>query len=623
MFIQQIRLSHKLIIGAIVLVTLPLIAIGTASFVTSYRMAEENGQVQSIAAANGLARAVDMRIKDQLLIAQSLATSYRSFGGMDIRFYGEISIEARSEEKLNRSLYAAVLQLGHHYEGVFLGDADGILFAGAMLDGSTPFKGVDISESDVFQESKAHSRATISTAHRSDYTKEPVMTFLAPVLDKANQFAGVFGLVLKLSSFDPLVSEFQYGESGYAFMVDQNGLVLNHPEQQFVLDLNIHAVEGMEGVTESMRMTPYGAERYRFKGVEKMAGFAEVPVTGWRVSVNRNIETFFETANTMVRMNIGIGSVFLVLSCLCAVLFSRNVSSAIYRAANRMTEEADTMGTSSSLLSSASGALAESTSLQAASLEETASSLEEMTAMTRKNASRAGEVNQLMAESRQAITRAAAITTDMLNTMHSISTSGLQTQQIVKTIDEIAFQTNLLALNAAVEAARAGEAGAGFAVVADEVRSLARRASDAAAYSSDRIGGMIRQIEQGTVLMVELYRYTEQIVQRSSRVSEIIHEITAASSRQSQGISQISTAMNQMDQMVQQNAASSEESASMAEQLDWQAKRMQAANKILLSLIQGTSMNGNRTSSVDSITAENQVSAETGWSGILSDMDLN
>jgi methyl-accepting chemotaxis protein len=68
--------------------------------------------------------------------------------------------------------------------------------------------------------------------------------------------------------------------------------------------------------------------------------------------------------------------------------------------------------------------------------------------------------------------------TSMQEQTNITSSSVSRIGEATTLIDGISSQTNLLALNASIEAARAGEAGRGFAVVAEEIGHLATQSAD-------------------------------------------------------------------------------------------------------------------------------------------------
>ena len=217
------------------------------------------------------------------------------------------------------------------------------------------------------------------------------------------------------------------------------------------------------------------------------------------------------------------------------------------------------------------------TESQASSLEETAASVEQMAAQIKANADNARQADQLANHASEVAGAGGVAVGEVVTTMDAISTSSRKINDIIGTIDGIAFQTNILALNAAVEAARAGEQGRGFAVVAGEVRLLAQRSAEAAKEIKSLIGDSVSKVESGSSQVLAARETIGQMVNEVRKVTDLVGEITVSSREQSEGVGQINAAVSQLDQATQQNAALVEQTAAAAESMRMQTAKLTEA----------------------------------------------
>lgn len=244
---------------------------------------------------------------------------------------------------------------------------------------------------------------------------------------------------------------------------------------------------------------------------------------------------------------------------------------------SRVRESSGSVANASTEIATGNTDLSQRTEEQAASLEQTAASMEELTSTVKQNTESAQQASVLASNASDVARRGSEVVSQVVDTMHGISTSSTKIAEITGMIEGIAFQTNILALNAAVEAARAGEQGRGFAVVASEVRSLAQRSSTAAKEIKELIANSVQQVRSGSVLAGRAGETMAEVTQAVARVTDMMEEIAAASIEQGRGIEQVNQAITQMDEVTQQNAALVEEAAAASQSLQDQGRRLMDA----------------------------------------------
>jgi methyl-accepting chemotaxis protein len=575
---QRLVLVSSIIIIILVAATLFSVNQGTQKLTLSLSQSTLNENTKSVAMA--LENWLEGRVRFLQLLAHDPLVIMAADGG-DYQQATYLLLKAKADDP--------------SIESFFVHNADGISVVTTNKGG----RGKNYSSRGYYKTIISNGQSQyISDITLSPVSKKPRLAIAVPI--KANgRTLGYVGMSVLASAFtETFIDPIKVGDSGYCYIVDKTGKVLAHPDRNLIFqDLSKY-----DFIMESVNRKQ-GFLEYEWKGDNKYISFADVPTTGWIVSLSVLENDLMGEAHALQRLLLIIGVVGILVTVLIIyIAIRRMVTTPLQiiqdkfkelangrldpRITGNFTAELATLrdafvtmaerfldivlkvkGAGENVsaggeeLNAAAQTLSQGSTEQAAAIEEVSSSIEQMAANITQNAENATKTERLAIKAAEDARAGGSAVSQAVSAMKNIA-------EKITIIEEIARQTNLLALNAAIEAARAGEHGKGFAVVAAEVRKLAERSGGAAAEISEISTQSVEVAEQaGTML--------EQLVPDITETAELVQEISVATNEQHSGAEQINKAVQELDKVIQSNASMSEEVASSAEELSGQSIQLQ------------------------------------------------
>jgi methyl-accepting chemotaxis protein len=158
------------------------------------------------------------------------------------------------------------------------------------------------------------------TPYKDVATGDLVVT-LSKTVEKAGEVIGVIGVDVDLGKLAEVTNEIVVGHEGYAVLVDREGTLITHPNQELI---------GTDVVTklsvwEDIQKNQEGVSNYEYDGKEKFSVYSTNESTGWHVLATLEEKEFTSRTKGLEFAIFALMAGFIVISAVLAFFFSKGI----------------------------------------------------------------------------------------------------------------------------------------------------------------------------------------------------------------------------------------------------------------------------------------------------------
>ncbi|MFW5790307.1 MAG: methyl-accepting chemotaxis protein [Bacillota bacterium] len=190
----------------------------------------------------------------------------------------------------------------------------------------------EFTESEYYQEVLENQKLVISNPITSIINDNQVITIMEPLIYNDKVLA-VIGVEMNVDYFNQYLSNMQIAESGHGLILNDNGFVVAHPDQNYIGNQEyIEEYQGFPQIAERMLAGESATESLEIDDQEHQISYAPVDLTGWSAGIVVESSAVTAPLDAVRNSSFGILLFALLIGLIVAYIVSNRISKPILEA---------------------------------------------------------------------------------------------------------------------------------------------------------------------------------------------------------------------------------------------------------------------------------------------------
>lgn len=155
-------------------------------------------------------------------------------------------------------------------------------------------------------------------------TGKKIVVLAMPLETENGERKGVLAGAITTDYLTSVLSDVKLGRTGYAFMVQKDGMVVAHPEKDKILKENVlkGSNQDLISIIKKSQTGQTGSLRYTYENEDKLSYYAFIPRTSWSLIITAPASEATEQLSYLAKISIATAAGVLIFTCIILILLA-------------------------------------------------------------------------------------------------------------------------------------------------------------------------------------------------------------------------------------------------------------------------------------------------------------